>query len=59
MATKFSKGQSVRVDSVIPEGPVLAFRMDADGVVYCQIEWADSNGDVQHRWFREDELIAT
>ena len=59
MATKFSKGQSVRVDSVIPEGPVLDFRMDADAVVYCEIEWTDSNGDVQQRWFREDELIAT
>ena len=58
MATKFSKGEDVRLDGVIPSGPVQAFRMDEDGVVYCLISWQDANGNTQQRWFREDELVA-
>lgn len=57
MATKFAKGQEVKVRTVVPEGPVLALRMDDDGVVYCLLEWADENGQTQQRWFAEDELI--
>ena len=59
MATKFAKGDTVTLDSVLPTGPVLAFRMDSDGIVFCLIEWTDSKGDVQQRWFKEDDLIAT
>lgn len=58
MATKFAKGQEVKAAGVIPQGPVKAFRMDEDGIVYCLIEWTDANGDVQERWFAEDDLIA-
>lgn len=58
MATKFSKGEEVRLDGVIPSGPVEAFRMDADGVVYCLISWQDAQGTTQQRWFSEDELVA-
>jgi|TARA_R110000803_G_scaffold74203_1_gene138256 uncharacterized protein YodC (DUF2158 family) len=58
MATKFAKGDTVTLDSVLPTGPVLAFRMDSDGIVFCLIEWTDSEGSVQQRWFKEDDLIA-
>lgn len=58
MATTFSKGQQVRVNAVIPSGPVQSFRMDEDGVVYCFLTWTDANGKEQSRWFRESELIA-
>ena len=58
MATKFSKGEEVRLDGVIPSCPVEAFRMDADGVVYCLISWQDAQGATQQRWFSEDELVA-
>ena len=58
MATKFAKGDTVTLDSVLPTGPVLAYRMDADGIVFCLIEWTDSEGSVQQRWFKEDDLIA-
>lgn len=58
MATKFKKGDSVKVNQVIPQGPVQALRMDDDGVVYCLIEWTDADGVAQKRWFAEDELIA-
>jgi uncharacterized protein YodC (DUF2158 family) len=58
MATRFSKGDEVRVDAVIPSGPVQAFRMDEDGIVYCLIEWTDASGNTQVRWFKEDDLVA-
>jgi uncharacterized protein YodC (DUF2158 family) len=56
MATKFKKGDVVTIKAVIPNGPVLALRMDEDGVVYCLIEWVDENGQTQQRWFAEDNL---
>lgn len=58
MATVFKKGDAVKVNTVVPQGPVLALRMDEDGVVYYWIEWTDINGTVQQRWFTEDSLIA-
>ena len=58
MANKFAKGDTVTLNSVLPTGPVLAFRMDSDGIVFCLIEWTDSEGNVQQRWFKEDDLIA-
>ncbi len=58
MATMFKKGDAVKVNTVVPQGPVLALRMDDDGVVYYRIEWTDINGTVQQRWFTEDSLIA-
>lgn len=58
MATKFAKGQEVKAVGVIPQGPVKAFRMDEDGVVYCLIEWVDAEGNTQERWFAEDTLVA-
>ena len=56
MATQFKKGDVVKVRAVVPEGPVLALRMDEDGVVYCLLEWADLEGKTQQRWFAEDVL---
>lgn len=58
MATKFAKGQQVRLNTFVPQGPVTAFRMDEDGTVFCLVEWQDANGETQQRWFAEDELIA-
>jgi uncharacterized protein YodC (DUF2158 family) len=58
MATKFTKGEEVRVAGVIPSGPVQAFRMDNDGIVYCLISWQDIDGGTQQRWFSEAELVA-
>jgi uncharacterized protein YodC (DUF2158 family) len=56
MATKFKKGDEVKVNQVLPQGPVKALRMDDDGAVYCLIEWVDATGDSQKRWFSEDDL---
>lgn len=57
MATKFTKGQEVKVIGVIPQGPVKALRMDEDGNFYYLIEWTDVNGNQHERWF--DEAVLT
>ena len=58
MATKFVKNQQVRANIVVPQGPVVALRMNEDGVFFYLIEWTDSNGATQQRWFEESELAA-
>ena len=57
MATKFTKGQQVKVKAVVPQGPVKALRMDEDGNFFYQIEWTDADGNVQNRWFDEKDLV--
>jgi hypothetical protein len=56
MATKFQKGQDVRVKAVVPQGPILKLRMDEDGVFWYLISWTDENGQTAERWFQEDQL---
>ena len=58
MATQFTKNQTVRVKTVVPQGNVQALRMDEDGVVYCLLTWTDVNGKSQTRWFAESDLEA-
>ena len=57
MATKFTKGRQVRINATVPNGPVQAFRMDENGTVFCLLEWTDDKGNVQIRWFKEDDLV--
>lgn len=56
MATTFTKGQNVRLKTVVPQGPVEALRMEEDGTVFYRISWTDAAGNVQTRWFAESEL---
>jgi hypothetical protein len=56
MATKFIKDQVIKVNAVVPQGPVKKLRMDEDGNFFYMIEWIDANGQVQSRWFAESEL---
>ena len=58
MATKFAKGQEVKLKQVVPQGEVLALRMDEDGNFFYQLKWLDDNGKAQERWFAEDDLEA-
>lgn len=58
MATKFKKGDVVKLNAVVPQGPVQALRMDEDGNFFYLIEWTDVEGVAHQRWFKEDELIA-
>jgi hypothetical protein len=41
MATKFVKGQEIKVNAVIPQGPVEKLRMDEDGNFFYMISWTD------------------
>lgn len=56
MATTFKKGEVVKLSAVVPQGPVVALRMDEDGVVQYLVEWRDADGVAQQRWFDEDTL---
>lgn len=58
MATKFAKQQIVKVNAVVPQGPVQAFRMDDDGNVSYLVIWTDVKGVEQSRWFKEEELVS-
>ena len=56
MATKFAKGDKVKLITVVPEGAVEKLRMDEDGNVFYLLAWIDANGEQQERWFAESEL---
>ena len=58
MATTFKKGDEVKVNAVIPQGPVQALRMDENGTFFYLISWTDIDGTEQQRWFAEEQLIA-
>lgn len=56
MATTFKKGEVVKLSAVVPQGPVMALRMDENGIVQYLVEWQDAEGVAQQRWFDEDQL---
>jgi len=58
MATKFVKGQEVKLNMVVPQGPVMKLRMDEDGQFFYLVMWTDAQGVEQSRWFKEEELVA-
>ena len=56
MATTFKKGDVVKAVAVVPQGPVLALRMDEEGIVSYLISWTDVDENTQERWFEESQL---
>jgi hypothetical protein len=58
MATTFVKNQEVKLNVVVPQGPVQALRMNEDGQFFYLVVWTDANGGEQRRWFKEEELVA-
>lgn len=58
MATKFKKGDTVKLMVTVPQGPVEALRMDEDGNVQFCISWVDADGNSQSRWFDEAQLVS-
>jgi hypothetical protein len=58
MATKYTKNQNVRLKAIVPQGPVIALRMNEDGEFFYLVEWTDADGVKQRRWFEESELEA-
>ena len=58
MATKFAKAQEVRLKGVLPQGPVIALRMNENGEFFYLVEWTDADGTKKSRWFEESALEA-
>jgi hypothetical protein len=58
MATKFKKGDNVKLVAVVPEGPIQALRMDEEGNFFYLVTWTDADGNAQQRWFEEAQLVA-
>ena len=58
MATKFKRGDSIKLVVPLPQGVVKDFRLDAEGAVQYLMEWAAEDGTVLERWFDEDALVA-
>jgi hypothetical protein len=58
MATTFKKGDTVKLVTTVPQGPVEALRMDEDGNFFYLVSWTDANGVAQSRWFEEAQLAA-
>jgi hypothetical protein len=58
MMAAFAKGQVVKVNAVIPSGPVQKMRMDEDGIISYLIQWTDAEGNAHERWFNESDLVA-
>lgn len=58
MATKFKKGDTVKLNTVVPQGPVEALRMDEEGNVQYMMSWTSTDGQTHSRWFDEDQLAA-
>jgi hypothetical protein len=47
----------VKLAAVIPQGAVEKLRMDEDGNFFYMIQWTDASGQVQQRWFPENDLV--
>jgi len=58
MASKFKRGDAVKLNAVVPQGPVQGVRMDEDGNVWYLVEWTNADGVTEQRWFPEEQLIA-
>ena len=58
MATKFKKGDNVKLVVTVPEGPVEALRMDEEGNFQYLLSWVDIDGLTHSRWFDEDQLVS-
>ena len=58
MATKFQKGQTVRLDKTVPQGTIEKLRMDENGNFFYLLQWTKENGETTSRLFAENELVA-
>lgn len=54
----FKKGDTVKVNAVIPQGPIIKMRMDDDGTIYYLVEWTNTDGTPAERWFTADQIVA-
>ena len=52
----FKKGDVVKVNTVVPQGPIVKLRMDDDGIIYYLLEWT-VDGVVLECWFTEVQIV--
>ena len=57
MPAAFHVGEIVKVNTPIPEGPVLQIGVDQQGNINYLVEFVEYD-QTQQRWFKEDQLIA-
>jgi uncharacterized protein YodC (DUF2158 family) len=57
MPTKFVRGDLVKLNTVVPEGPIVKLNMSEEGEITYLVKWKDVDGVEQERWFTEDQLI--
>lgn len=57
MAANFKIGDTVKVNTTTPEGPVKQLSVNQNGDIQYLISWEDVNGVEQERWFSEEDLI--
>jgi len=57
MAASFKIGDTVKVNTVIPQGPVTALNVNQSGDIQYLVSWVDADSVTQERWFNEDELV--
>lgn len=58
MAANFKKGDVVKLNTVVPQGPVLDIQVNPEGEIIYLIAWTDAEGSEQIRWFSEAQLVS-
>jgi hypothetical protein len=58
MAATFPVGSTVKINAIVPEGPVKKIRFNDDSLIEYLVTWVDIDGVSQERWFLEDSLVA-
>ena len=53
----FKKGDVVKVNTVLPEGPMVKMRMDDDGTIYYLLA-GTADGAEDDGWSTEDQLVS-
>lgn len=57
MAASFKIGNQVKLNVAPPQGSVVQLSVDQQGNIQYLVEFADAQGQMQQRWFKEDELV--
>lgn len=57
MPASFKPGVQVKLNIAPPQGEIQKLDVDQDGNIQYLVQYVDSTGATQQRWFKEDELI--
>lgn len=56
MAANFKIGDSVKLITVVPQGPIKALSVSQEGDIQYLVSWFDTDEVSHERWFNEEEL---